>query len=300
VTTWVLGLALLAAPAAAQTRRPGPGSPAPPPPAFGGHVRLSAALFDNFFQAPDGDPHDNVPAAMVEAGLHRRLGQRMLVYGDVDYTSYRDFRPSGGVTAGLRREGRPHAWDVQAQVLRGRPSREVRDEFDRANALGLAVQYGYRRGDWEPLALADVRHETYELSPAKRNDVFNAGAGVRYRGFGRISPEVGFRLGRRDVEDDNEDLSQREVYLRLRWAPAPPTYLSLRVRRRFRDYTIDDTGARNFGREDTRTQVVASADLRQTSRVGATVYYALEASDSTHPRGEFTSHMLAAGVVVRF
>jgi hypothetical protein len=296
VTSWTLALACAATVAGAQTRAQAP----PPPPSFGGHVRLSAVLFDNFFQAPDGDAQENVPAGAVEAGLHKRLSPETLLYGDVDYTSYRHYRPSGGFTAGLRRESRPHSWEVQAQVLRGRPSREVRDEFDRANALGLALTYGHRRGDWEPLALADFRRETYELSPLKQNDVYNVGVGVRYRGLGRVSPEIGIRLGGRDVRDDEEDLSQRELYLRLRWAPSPPTYLSLRLRRRYRDYSIEDAGARNFGREDTRSQLVASADLRQTSRVGVNVYYALETSDSTHPRGEFTSQMLAAGVAVRF
>jgi hypothetical protein len=296
LTTWALLIAaagIAGAQTAAQPSRP-------LPPAFGGHVRLSAVLFDNFFQSPDGDVQEDVPAAAVEAALHRRLGAQTLIYGDVDHTRYRDYRPSSGFTAGLRRDGRPHVWDAQAQVLRGRPSREVGDEFDRANAVAFNGQYGHRMGDWQPLALAGYRRETYELSPLKQNDAVTLGVGLRHRGLGQVSPEVGFVLGRRDVRNDNEDLREREVYLRLRWAPAPPTYVSLRVRRRFREYSIEEAGARNAGREDTRTQVVASADLWQTSRLGANVYYALEASDSTHPRGEFLSQMLAAGVVVRF
>jgi hypothetical protein len=176
----------------------------------------------------------------------------------------------------------------------------VRDEFDRADGLALVGQYGYRMGDWEPIALGEIRHETYELSPEKTNDVFNLGAGLRFRGLGTVSPEVGFRWGRRDVDDDREDLGQREIYLRLRWAPARPTYVSLRLRRRFRDYSIEDPAAANFGREDTRTQVVASGDFFTTSRLGLNVYYSLEDSNSSHDRGEFLTQMLAAGVVVRF
>ena len=295
LATLLLLAAASAVPAAAQNRLP-----SPPPDALGGHVRLSAILFENFFQTPDGEPEENVPAAGLEAGLHKGFGRDLTLFGDVNYTSYRRYRPSGGVAVGVRRESRPHAFDVQAQLQKGRPSREVRDEFDRADTLGLVGQYGYRFGDWEPLALAELRHETYDLAPEKANDVVNVGFGVRYRGLGRVSPEVGFRFGSRDVKEDNEDLSQRELYVRVRWAPARPTYVTLRLRRRYRDYSIEDPGAANFSREDTRTQAVASADFLQTSRLGFNVYYSIEDSDSTHPRGEFVTQMLAAGVVLRF
>ena len=267
---------------------------------LGGHVRLSGVLFDNFFQAPEGTPQEDVPAAQLEAGLRRDLGRHTRAYGEVDYTNYRDFRSSWGFTAGLTGEASPHGFDVQAQLLKGRPSREVRDEFDSADALALAASYGYRIGSFEPMLLADLRHETYDLSEQKTNDVYNVGAALRVRGLGRVSPEVGFRIGKRDVRDDNEDLDQREVYLRLRWAPARPTYLSLRLRRRFREYAIADPGAGNFRREDTRTQLVATADLLQTSRLGFNLYYSVEDSDSTHPRGEFLTQMAAAGIVLRF
>ncbi|HET8648127.1 MAG TPA: hypothetical protein VFO85_21705 [Vicinamibacteria bacterium] len=298
----VLAVLLLmgpALPAAAQSPR----APSPPPPdvaPWGGHFRLSGAVFDNFFQTPEGEPQEDVPAAGMEAGLHKGFSPHLLGYAEVDYTDYRRYRPSGGISAGLRREGRPHAFDVQGQVMLGRPSREVADEFDRADGVAVVGQYGYRMGDWEPLALAEVRRETYERSPQKANTVLNVGAGLRFRGLGTLSPEVGFRMGTRDVRDDEEDLGQREVYLRLRWAPARPTYLTLRVRRRFRDYSVDDPAARNFGREDTRTQAVATADLRTTSRLGFNLYYSVEDSSSTHERGEFLTQMLAAGIVLRF
>lgn len=301
-----LATVLLLAPAATAsaqgTRQPSPpastahASPAP----FGGYFRLSGILFDNFFQTPDGEPQENVPAAGAAARVEKGLMPDLVAYGELDYTDYRRYRPSGGFIAGARLEGRPHSFDVQAQVMLGRPSREVRDEFDRADGVAVVGQYGYRIGDWEPIALAEIRHESYELSPEKTNDVVNVGAALRLRGLGTVSPEVGFRVGRRDVDDDNEDVSQREIYLRLRWAPARPTYISLRLRRRYRDYSIEDAGASNFGREDTRTQVVASGDFFTTSRLGLNLYYSLEDSDSTNVRGEFLTQMLAAGVVVRF
>jgi hypothetical protein len=296
----MLALACAAAPASAQQRFPRPSpSPSPSLPSAGGYVRLGGVVFDNFFQAPEGDPQEDEIGASVEAGVHKDLERGLQVRASVDYTRYRDFEPSGGLDVGLRGESRPHAFDVLAQVMRGRPSREVGDELDSADGFGLAGHYGYRMGDWEPIALAELRHESYDLSPGKENDVVTAGAAVRYRGWA-VSPEVGVRFARRDVVDDDEDIRQREVYVRLRWAPSRPTYLTLRLRRRFREYSIDDDAARNFGREDTRTQAVATADFRTTSRVGANVYYMIEGSDSTDPRGEFLTQMLAAGLVLRF
>jgi hypothetical protein len=296
-----------AVPVTAQAGRPP--SPAPPSAAavsqehesapFRGHFRLSGLLFDNFFQAPEGEEQEDVPGGTAEARVEKGLTPDLVGYAELEYTDYRDYRPSGAVVAGVRGERRPHAFDVQAQVMLGRPSREVRDEFDRADGVALLGQYGYRWGDFEPLALAEFRHETYELSPEKANDSYSVGAGLRVR-MGKVSPEVGFRWGRRDVEDDSEDLSQRELYFRLRWAPARPTYVSLRVRRRLREYSVEDPAAHNFGREDTRHQLVASGDFFTTSRLGLNVYYSVEDSDSSHDRGEFLTQMLAAGVVVRF
>jgi hypothetical protein len=292
--------------ASAQVTRPSPAppsavpvSPEPAAAPFSGHIRLSAVLFDNFFQTPEGEPQDDVPAGSAEARVQKGFGSDLVAYGELEYTDYQDYRPSGGVVAGLRGEGRPHTFDLQAQVMLGRPSREVRDEFDRADGVAVVGQYGYRIGDFEPIALGEFRHETYELSPQKTNDVYNVGAALRVR-MGKVSPEVGFRWGRRDVDDDDEDLRQREMYLRLRWAPARPTYVSLRLRRRLREYSIEDGGSTNFGREDTRDQLVASGDFFTTSRFGINVYYSVEDSDSSHDRGEFLTQMLAAGVVVRF
>lgn len=288
------------------TRPPSPAAPSAAPVAtepetapLSGHFRLSGLLFDNFFQAPEGEEQEDVPGGTAEARVEKGFTPDLVGYGEMEYTDYRDYRPSGGIVAGVRGEGRPHAFDVQAQVMLGRPSREVRDEFDRADGYGLVGQYGYRMGDFEPLLLGEARHESYELSPEKANNLYNIGAGLRIR-MGKVSPEVGFRWGKRDVEDDSEDLSQKEMYLRLRWAPARPTYVSLRLRRRLRDYSVEDPAAHNFGREDTRHQLVASADFFTTSRLGLNVYYSVEDSDSSHDRGEFLTQMLAAGVVVRF
>lgn len=274
------------------------------PDRFEAHVKLAGLFFDNFFQAPEGSPEEDVLGASVEGGLAVQVREEspLKAYLEADYIIYQDFDPSTGITAGLRREGKPHAWDVSAQYLKGRPSREVRDEFDRADVLGVSGQYSYRvTEDFEVIGLGEYRHETFELSEDKANDVYNLGAALRYRGFGwRFSPEIGFRLGGRDVVVGDEDFSQREAFVRLRWSPTSALYLTLRYRRRSRDYSVEDPRAANFGREDTRKQLTATADWRHGASLTWNLYYALEDSDSTRPVGVFRTQMLSLGFTIGF
>ena len=294
---------------AASASAPAPKPPAPTPtpaPAdrVEAHVRFNGLLFDNFFQAPEGSPEQDVAGAAIEGGASLRLQDARPLRGYVEggYTAYQDFDPSAGITAGVRLEDRPHGFDVAVQYLAGRPTREVRDEFDRADDLSLNGQYWYRiREDLELIALGELRHETLELSADKDNDVYNLGAAVRYRGFGhKFSPEVGLRLGGRDVVDDNEDMSQRELFVRLRFVPAPPFYITFRYRHRSRDYSIEDPAASNFGREDSRKQLVVTADWRRGKAMVFNLYYALEDSGSTRSTGNFNTQMLSLGVTLLF
>ena len=108
------------------------------------------------------------------------------------------------------------------------------------------------------------------------------------------------RFGGRNVEDDNEDISQRELYVRLRWAPSPKVYTTLRYRRRSRDYSIEAPGASNLGREDTRQQWVATADWDFRAPFAWTLYYANERSKSTRPRGTFKAQFVSLGLTYRF
>lgn len=302
---WPVLVLLWAVPAMA-AQRPGkaPAQPAPGPARLEARIKLNVLFFDNFFHVPQGEPQDTVVAGGLEAHLAAKLRRRrpLEAYGHADYIAYRGFGPSSGVTAGLRSEDNPQSFDISAQYLKGRPSREVGNVLDRADIVGLEGEYSYRMtDDFELTGLGDVRRETYALSPAKESDVFNLGGAVRYRGFGhRFSPEVGLRWGRRDVADDNEDLSQRELFVRLRSTPVPALYLSLRYRRRGRHYSIAEARGSNFGREDTRQQWALSADLTQGERRSWNLYYASEDSGSSRPSGVFQTRLLALGLTVRF
>ncbi|HVR70437.1 MAG TPA: hypothetical protein VMT87_06285, partial [Vicinamibacteria bacterium] len=243
---------------------------APPSRRIEAELRLNVLFFDNFFQAPEPLPDKSVLAGGTEAYVSSRpwKNRSLRAFGHASYVRYGGFGPSGGATAGVRSEDRRRPFELAAHYRSGRPSREVGDVLDRADSVGLAAEYGRRvGGDIQLTALGDVGREWYDLAPSKRNHVFGLGGAVRYRGFGSaFSPEVGFRWSRRDVQDEAEDLAQRELFVRLRWVPARGAYLGLRYRRRHRDYAVDDPLARNSGRKDTRQQWTLSADLRPGAR----------------------------------
>lgn len=295
----VLGAWLWAVPGIAQVA-----APTPPPDRFRGYARLGGTVFDNFFEATEGLPEESVLAATLGGGLAFRLneGSPLEAHLAADHVLYEDLDPSSSIAAGLRFAGRPHAWDVTVRYLRARPGREVGDQFDRANALALSGLYSYRiTRDFEVLGLGQVRRETYDLLPDRTTDGYTLGAAVRYRGLGRnLSPEIGANFGSRSVsEEPDEDLSLREGYLRLRWSPTRSTYVSARYRRRGRSYTVEDASARNFGRDDTRHQLVVAADWTRGDLVW-NLYYTLEDSNSSLPTGIFDTQSLSLGLTYQF
>ena len=275
----------------------------PAPQRVEAQLRLNGAYFDNFFQAADGLPEENLFAGGVEGFVAGRLSRNgtLQAYGHADYTRYRGFAPSTGLAAGLRSDDRPAAFELGVHYHHGRPSREVGDIVGRADDVGATAELSYRvLHDVQLSALGDVRREWYDLAPQKRNESFNVGGALRYRGWTEFSPEVGFRWGRRDVVNDNEDLDQREIFVRFRWAPTAPLYLSLRWRHRLRDYTGEDPDRSNFGREDRRQQWTASADVKIARHWSWGLYYARESSDSTRASGVFTTQMAVVGLTLLY
>lgn len=294
----VLGAWLSAVPALAQAK-----AAAPPPDRLHGYARLSGMVFGNFFEATEGLPEESVLAGSLGGGLTFRLSERSPLEAQLaaDYVDYDGFAASKGIAAGLRFEGRPHAWDVTVRYLRGRPGREVGDQFDRAHALALSGEYSYRATkDLELIGFAQLRRETYELFAGRATDGPALGAAVRYRGLGRhLSPEIGASVGGRSVSDPGEDFSQREGYVRLRWSPTRSIYVSARYRRRGRRYSIDDVSARNFGRDDTRHQLMVAADWTRGDLIW-NLYYTLEDSNSSLASGNFKTQMLSLGLTLPF
>jgi hypothetical protein len=268
---------------------------------FRADLRLNSLFFDNFFQTPEGSPQEDVKALAGELRLVAPLGETLEGYTNLNYTDYEDpLESSHGVTAGLRSAGRTHGFDLFGEYLTNRPSGDVGELVEQADIRRVAGEYSYRvTRDWQLIALGDYQQQDFDISQGKDNTFVDFGGSVRYRGFGAaFSPEIGATFGERDADDPDEDHDQRDLFLKIRSAPARWAYLSLRYRHRTRDYSIDDRLASNFGREDTRRQWVATADLRTGNVLTWNLYYSYEDAESTRLEREFTTSLFAAGLTV--
>lgn len=267
-------------------------------------VRFNATFNDNFFQAAQNAPTDSIWARAFEARVSRRnTGREELTpFGRFEFVSYSALDPAGALFGGVRREAGRSAYVVEGGYQWNRPRFEVGDEFERADIAGIDAEYAARVTPAVELkALGELFHEGYELRAVKNNNQYNLGGALRYRGFGSdFSPEVGWLWGRRDANDQNEDYNQRQLYIQVRSAAVPSTYLSVRFRRRFRDYSGDLPGASNFGREDRRYQWTAYGDITAARHVIVNLSYWHEHADSTRVAREFSAQAVGFGVTYRF
>lgn len=264
-------------------------------------LRLNSLFFDNFFQAAEGRPQEDVNAWAGELRLVAPLSEIIEGYANLNYTSYDDpLEASRGVTAGLRASGKTHGFDLFGESVANRPSGDVGELVEQADLKRVAGEYSYRlTPDWQLSALAEYQDQDFEITQGKDNTFTDFGGAIRYRGFGSgFSPEIGATFGERDADDPDEDHDQRDLFLKIRSAPAPWAYLSLRYRHRTRDYSIADPLATNFEREDTRKQWVATADLKTGAVLTWNLYYSYEDAESTLATREFTTSLFAAGVTV--
>lgn len=264
-------------------------------------LRLNALRFDNFFQAPAGFPEQEVDAWAGELRLAVPFAETLEGYASLNHTTYDDpLEASQGITAGLRSAGRPHGFDLFGEYLTNRPSGDVGELVEQADIRRVAGEYSYRMTrDWQLTALGEYQQQDFDISQGKDNTFTDFGGAIRYRGFGSaFSPEVGATFGDRDAEDPDEDHEQRDLFLKIRSAPADWAYLSFRYRHRTRDYSITNTLAGNFEREDTRKQWVASADLRTGDVLTWNLYYSYEDAESTLATREFTTSLFAAGLTI--
>ena len=264
-------------------------------------LRLNALRFDNFFQAPDGSPQQDVDAWAGELRFAAPFAETLEGYANLNYTTYDDpLEASQGVTAGLRSAGRTQGFDLFGEYLTNRPSGDVGELVEQADIRRVAGEYSYRvTRDWQLSALGDWQQQDFDLSQGKDNTFVDFGGAIRYRGFGSaFSPEIGATFGDRDAEDPDENHEQRDLFLKIRSAPSDWAYLSFRYRHRNRDYSIADPFASNFEREDTRQQWVATADLRTGSVLTWNLYYSYEDAESTRANREFTTSLFAAGLTI--
>lgn len=283
------------------------GAPAPalaqdPPDRVTLGLRLEGAAYGNFFQQAADSLAETVTAATLEGSVAARpfAGRELEAYAEGSYTAYEGLGPAVGATAGLRLPARPHAFDVAAGFIGGRPAFQVGDVLEQADIALVRGRYSYlAAGSWEVGADGYLMRYTFERNPGNDSDLAEVGGSLRYRGFGyRFSPEIGGAAGRRDADDPTEDYGQRDLFVRLISVPADGLWLSLRYRFRTRDYDTADPTASNFRREDDRNQWTLAGALELSPRLSLLLYYDFLDAESTRPDRTFTSQLLTLGVEV--
>lgn len=258
-------------------------------------LRGNGQLYENFDQAPDGAPENTVTALAAEVGANVGLTPALRAYATASYLQFNEdeLEGSSGFRAGLRGDMRPHAFEVYAEQLTNRPSFDL-DVFAGAQIRRLAGEYSYRfLENWQASAEVELDRQDFERSETRDNEFAGFGAAIRWRGSRLISPELGFRTGRRDVNDDLQTYDQGEVYLQVRSSPTEKLYLSARVRERRRDYA-------NVDREDNRRQLAVSADYSFTDAWVLNLYGARERNDTNLANRDATWGFFSAGVTYRF
>lgn len=287
----------------------GAAAPAQPPPweepVFGSEIRLNAFQFDNFFQAPEGVPEEEVTLTRVEGRLSARPseGSPFDLYTRARFDSYsEDLDEAWAAGVGTRYQGRTREADVFLEYEQDRPVFDVGDEFDRANVLRLTGEHAWHlTGDWQVTALGEFRQEEFDRTAGKDNEFLGGGAAVRYRGWGyRLSPEIGAEWGSRDADAANEDHDQRDLWVKLRSVPVDGLYVSLRYRYRTREYTVASPAASNFDREDDRRSWTLAVDYALTGWLGINGYLDYQDADSTKESRIFETTLAGVGVTLGF
>ncbi|HUF78295.1 MAG TPA: hypothetical protein VMR44_05200 [Thermoanaerobaculia bacterium] len=298
-----LSIVAAAAFAAAMVPSRAPAQPPPPweDPVFASELRVHGFRFDNFFQAPESEPQEEVTLTRLEGRLSARPSEASAfeLYTRGRFDSYSDdLEEAWALGVGLRWDRRPREADLYLEHEKDRPVFDVGDEFDRANVLRLAGEYGWRvTRVWQVTALAELARQEFDQTTGKDNDFLSAGGALRYRGWEYVfSPEIGAEWGERDAEDPNEDHDQRELWIKVRSLPVERLYLSLRYRQRTRDYSIGDPAASNFGREDDRQDWTLAADYRILDWLGASAYVSHEDADSTNPSRVYETTLAGLGL----
>ena len=267
-------------------------------------LRLNAWQFDNFFQASDSASERDINALGAELRFARATDRGWAPYFRANYLDYDDeaLEASYGGRVGARLASRPHSFEIYLDHQLDRPTFDIGDVFDTADVTTLVAEYGFRfMRNWELGVHGEMQQQSFNELTVKDNEFTGAGASLRYRGFGSVfSPEVGYVMGEREVDDPTETYDQTETYLQIRSAPTEALYLSARYRMREREYTTGALASTNFEREDDRDQISLTADWRLMPRLTLNLYYATEDAASTRVEREFETQTALVGVTIGF
>jgi hypothetical protein len=252
-------------------------------------IRVNTAFHDNFFQASDEHGRRQVWSRTVSGRVTRRLQQERplrLSWG-VEHVTYDEIGSSPGLTGGIRMAGGAGTLSLSAAYAWDRPRFDVGDTFERADVIGFTAVYGRRLPlGLEAIGSGEFRREFYRFVRLRDSDAYEVAGAVRWRGLGRLfSPEFGTTTGRRTTGSPNENYDETEIYSRLRSAPLPALYLSLRYRHRLRGYSTTDDAARNFARRDRRRGITASVDVSLMTRLALNCITRARTLDRAGPAG---------------
>jgi hypothetical protein len=265
-------------------------------PAATSDTRVTQRIFDNFAQASAREPKENISATGIENVTTVPLQGRWRLYGRGEVLMYERFGTSPLLGIGARHDGRRHV--IHGSLYREwqRPIVDVDDTFGEADTLVLGGQYGYRpTRRWRVSATTHVRKNDFERDTFDSH-TYDVGGSVRYQLSGRrFMPSVGVASGRRDSVNPRDDFSQLDRFVRVQ-SEFSDVRLSARYRHRSRDYTIPDETSRNFARDDTRRQLVLSAEVPVFGGLAAIAYYAVERNRSTRVDRRFTTQFFSIGL----
>lgn len=272
---------------------------------FRSEIRLTAAHFDNFYQASNRDLAETMNNGGFEyRAAYRPKGTRTDYYGHANYTWWngRDLVASYGGRLGIARESDLQDYNVFIQRNENRPSFEVGNTYARADTTVLYGEYSYRvKPDWEVGGEATLERQTYEADARRNNDFRGAGASVRYRGFGDIvSPKVGFFKGTREVQRSEENYKSDDYYLELVTEAIPNTWASLGYHSQGKNYSVRDTLSENFHREESGPEISLTVSYRSRPRVNWTMYYSRNTNESNVANNDFTTNFILFGVSYGF
>lgn len=300
----LLGLLAIATPAglASQTADASQDSGPPPSPTpLEVLVKVGAAYFGNFFQAPAGESRESVRAATGELKVVQPFGSGSYVFATAGGTLYGEFDPSSNLLGGFGWSTWPHLLEAYAGYRLHTPRLDVGDTLGFANLFYLQGSYAVRPARVIQLeALIDYYDETHGQRAERDNTFLDLGGALRYRGLDHLfSPELGVAVGTRDVAADTEDFSQRTFWITVRSIPTSRLSLRARYRNRLREYSVGDAAASNFGRQDRRHQLTLSTAFSLRDELRWTVHYSFRHGTSTKASRNFDTHNIRTGLQYR-
>ncbi len=264
-------------------------------------IRVGATSHDNLFEDDDDEAPTAMTTGQAEALLRWRLLReaRHLAYLQATRTELEDLPATNGLRLGVRLDNRRHALDFSSRLLRGYKYQDLGDDGpEPVERRIFAGAYETRPVDnWSVEVAGELEEERLD-TPERNADVFGFAAAVTYRGFDRITPELGVAWSERDAVRASRNYDEPALFFKLRLFPTERLAFELGGRQRERDYTIADAEASNTGRRDTKRDWSLGAHFLVLDDVVLSLLYEVEENDSSRDGQSYEAHRLGMSVGV--